>query len=82
MSQSKVPYDYFDRKIEVGMRVLYAIRHDSVELLVMRVTAIHPPDPEDTHRRKTRILEGTRESDGKRVKITRTHRTVIIPEDW
>jgi hypothetical protein len=76
------PYDHFSRKIEVGMRVLYAVRHGVVELQVMRVTALLPSDPDDPYKRKTQILEGNRESDGTKVKITRTHRCVIIPEDW
>lgn len=76
------PFDFFNREIKVGHRVLYTLRHRSVELHVMVVTAILPVDPNDPHKRKTEILEGTRESDGRRVKITRTHRTVIIPKGW
>jgi len=69
------PRDRFCREIKAGMRLLYAVRHTTVQMHVIRVTHVDgAPD--------YRLIEGDRESDNRHVKLSQTQNTVIIPEDW
>lgn len=69
------PRDRFHREIKVGMRLLYAIRHTTVQMHIIRVTSVEgAPD--------FALVEGDREGDNRHVKLGRIQNTIIIPEGW